>query len=54
MDLNYDLADKSETLRKMNHFEKFSKANKNFIMQICYIFRVLCAYFGVKDWMEIL
>ena len=27
MDLNYDLGDKSENLRRMNHFEKFNKAN---------------------------
>ena len=30
MDLNYDLGDKSENLRKINHFEKFNKANRNF------------------------
>jgi len=35
MGLNYDLGDKSENLRRMNHFEKFNKAN---------------VYFGVKDW----
>ena len=27
MGLNYDLRDKSENLRRMNHFEKFNKAN---------------------------
>ena len=26
MGLNYDLGDKSENLRRMNHFEKFNKA----------------------------
>ena len=30
MGLNYDLGDKSENLRRMNHFEKFNKANRNF------------------------
>ena len=33
MGLNYDLGDKSENLRKMNHFEKFNKANRNFFLQ---------------------
>jgi len=27
MGLNYDLGDKSENSRRMNHFEKFNKAN---------------------------
>ena len=26
MGLNYDVGDKSENLRRMNHFEKFNKA----------------------------
>ena len=30
MGLNYDLGDKSENLRRMNHFKKFNKANRNF------------------------
>ena len=30
MGLNYDLGDKSENLRRMNHFKKFDKANKIF------------------------
>ena len=29
MGLNYDLGGKSENLRRMNHFEKFNKANRN-------------------------
>ena len=33
MDLNYDLGDKSENLRKINHFEKFNKANRNFFAE---------------------
>ena len=28
MGLNYDLGDTSENLRRMNHFEKFNKANR--------------------------
>ena len=28
MGLNYDLGDKSENLRRINHFEKFNKANR--------------------------
>ncbi len=31
MGLNYDLGDKSENLRRMNLFEKFIKAIRNFI-----------------------
>ena len=34
MGLNYDLGDKSENLRRMNHFEKFNKANKTFFLAI--------------------
>ena len=30
MGLNYNLGDKSENLRRMNHFEKINKANRNF------------------------
>jgi len=30
MGLNYDLGDKSENLRRMNHFEKFNMDNRNF------------------------
>ena len=33
MGLNYDLGDKSENLRRMNHFEKFNKANRIFFLQ---------------------
>ena len=29
MGLNYDLGGKSENLRRMNHCEKFNKANRN-------------------------
>ena len=50
MGLNYDLGDKSENLRRMNHFEKSNKANRTFFWQKMLDFRVLCAYLGVKDW----
>ena len=30
MGLNYDLGDRSENLRKMNHFEKFNTASRIF------------------------
>ena len=33
MGLNYDLGDKSENLRRMNHFEKLNKANRNLFWQ---------------------
>ena len=45
MGLNYNLGDKSENLRKMNHLKKFNKA-KNFFAENAR----LCEYFGVKDW----
>ena len=33
MGLNYDLGDKSENLKIMNHFEKFIKANRTFFSE---------------------
>jgi len=33
MDLNYDLGDKSENLRRRNHFEKFNKTKRNFFAE---------------------
>ena len=30
MGINYDFGDKSENLRRINHFEKFYKANRKF------------------------
>ena len=38
MGLNYDLGDKSENLRRMNHFEKFNKANKKYLLQKMLVF----------------
>ena len=51
MGLNYDLGDKSENLRRMNHFEKFNKANRFFFLQKMLDFSsIMCVYLGVKDW----
>ena len=45
MDLNYEFGDKSENLRKMNHFEKFDKANRNFFLQKMLDFsRIICVF----------
>ena len=35
MDLNYDLGDKSENLRRMNYFEKFNMANRIIFCRKC-------------------
>ena len=50
MGVNYDLGDKSENLRRINHFEKFSKANRIFFFAVNARFFEYFAYFGVKDW----
>ena len=42
MGLNYDLGDKSENLRRMNHFKKFNKANRKFCWQNLIISIVSC------------
>jgi len=33
MGLNYHFGDKSENLKRMNHFEKFNKANRIFFSE---------------------
>ena len=33
MGLNYNFGDKSENLKRMNHFKKFNKADTNFFLQ---------------------
>ena len=33
MGLKYDLGDKSENLKRMNHFKKFNKTNRNFFAE---------------------
>ena len=38
MGLNYDLGDKSENLRRMNHFEKFNKAKRIFFSENARLF----------------
>ena len=50
MGLNYDLGDKSENLRRMNHFEKFNKANRNFFLQKMLDFSSIICVLDVKDW----
>ena len=42
--------DKSENLRRMNHWKSLIRLIKNFVLQTMLDFRVLFAYFGVKDW----
>ena len=49
MGLDYDLVDKSENLRRMNHFEKFNKANRNFFFAANARFFEYIANLGVKD-----
>ena len=39
MGLNYDFADKSENLRRMNHLEKFNKANRIFFAENARFFK---------------
>ena len=46
MGLNYDLVDKSENLKRINHFEKLNKANRNFFAVNARFFE----YYGDKDW----
>ena len=43
MGLNYDLGDKLENLRRMNHFKNFNRGNRIF-------FAVFSADFCVNDW----
>ena len=52
MGLNYDLGDKSENLRRMNHFEKFNKAKRNFFAENArffeYYVRILALMIGAN------
>jgi len=50
MGLKYDLGDKSENLKRMNHFEKFNRTNKNFFVENAKFFEYYVRIFGVKDW----
>ena len=44
MGLNYDLGDKSENLRRMNHFEKSNKANSNFLQKMLDFSSNMCVF----------
>ena len=45
MGVNYDLGDKSENLRRMNHFKKFNKANRKLCWQkMLDILRIKCVF----------
>ena len=45
MGLNYDLGDKSENLRRMNHFEKFNKTNIIFFLQkVLDFLSIMCVF----------
>ena len=47
MGLNYDLGDKSENLRRMNHLKEFNKANRKFCWQKMLDFsRIICVFWG--------
>ena len=48
MGLNQDLENKSENLRRMNHFEKYNKANRIFAENARIFSIIICV--GVKDW----
>ena len=52
MGLNYDLGDKPENLRRMNHFFKIKKANRNFFAENArffeYYVRILALKIGVN------
>ena len=51
MGLNYDLGDKSENLKRMNHFEKFNKADRiYFFAENARFFEYYVRIYGVKDW----
>ena len=41
MGLNYDLVDRSENLKRMNHFEKISAANRIFFAENARFFEYL-------------
>ena len=48
MGLNYDLGDKSENLRIMNHFEKFDKVNRNFFSENARFFEFYVRILALK------
>ena len=49
MGLNYDLGEKSENLRRMNHFEKFNKANrKKMLKKMLGFVSIMCVFWWLK------
>ena len=48
MSLNYDLGDKSENLRRMNHFEKSNKANRTFFEENAKFFEYYVRILALK------
>ena len=45
MGLNYDLGDKSDNLRRMNHFEKVNKAKRKYFLQKMLAFSsIMCVF----------
>ena len=49
MGLNYDLGDKSENFRRMNHFEKFNKANRIFFCRNFFEYNVRIYVLKIGD-----
>ena len=48
--LNYDFRDKSENLRKINHFKKLYKAIVNIFFKKNMVFEEYVRIFGSKAW----
>ena len=48
MGLNYELGDKSENLRRINHFEKFNKANRFFLAENARFFEYYMCNLALK------
>ena len=48
MGLNYNLRDKSENLRRMNHFKKFNKDKKKFFAENARFFEYYVRIFALK------
>ena len=46
MGFNYNLGDKSENLRKMNHLKKFNKANRIFLQKMLDYVSILALKIG--------
>ena len=48
MGINYDFGEKSENLRRINHFEKFNKANKFFLAEKARFFKYYVRILALK------